>query len=92
MCSSTRFPEAIPLTSIKTNTILKALIKFFTLSGLPKSIQSDKGTNFMAHAYQQVMNQLDIKQYNSSAYHSESQGALERFQQTLKTMVKNVLY
>ena len=41
MCSSTRFPEAIPLRSIKTNTILKALIKFVTLFGLPKSIQSD---------------------------------------------------
>ena len=87
MCSSTRFPEAIPLRSIKTNTILKALIKFFTLFGLPKSIQSDQGTNFMAHAFQQVMN-LGIKQYKSSAYHPESQGALERFHQTLKTMIK----
>ena len=36
MYSSTRFPEAIPLMSIKTNTILKALVKFFTLFGLPK--------------------------------------------------------
>ena len=72
MCSSTRFPEAIPLRSIKTNTILKALIKFFTLFGLPKSIQSDQGT----------------KQYKCSAYHPESQGALERFHQTLKTMIK----
>ena len=88
MCSFTRFPEAIPLRSIKTNTILKALIKFFTLFGLPKSIQSDQGTNFMAHAFQQVMNQLGIKQYKSSAYHPESQGALERFHQTLKTMIK----
>ena len=90
MCSSTRFPEAIPLRSIKTNTILKALIKFFTLFGLPKSIQSDQGTNFMAHAFQQVMNQLGIKQYGykSSAYHPESQGALERFHQTLKTMIR----
>ena len=74
--------------SIKTNTILKALIKFFTLFGLPKSIQSDQGTNFMAHAFQQVMNQLGIKQYKSSAYHPESQGALERFHQTLKTMIR----
>ena len=88
MCSSTRFPEAIPLRSIKTNTILKALIKFFTLFGLPKLIQSDQGTNFMARAFQQVMNQLGIKQYKSSAYNPESQGALERFHQTLKTMIK----
>ena len=88
MCKSTRFPEAIPLRSINTNTILKALIKFFTPFGLPKSIQSDQGTNFMAHAFQQVMNQLGTKQYRFSAYHPESQGALERFHQTLKTMIK----
>ena len=42
----------------------------------------------MAHAFKQVMNQLGIKQYKSSAYHPESQGALERFNQTLKTMIK----
>ena len=54
LCSSTQFPEAIPLRSIKTNTKHKAL----------------------------------IKQYKSSAYHPESQGALKRSHQTLKTMIK----
>ena len=42
MCASTRFPEAIPLRNISAKTIVKALIKFFTLVGLPKSIQSDR--------------------------------------------------
>jgi len=41
MCASTRFPEAIPLRNIKARTIVKALTKFFTLVGLPSSIQSD---------------------------------------------------
>ena len=36
MYSSTRFPEAIPLRNIKARTIVKALIKIFTLVGLPK--------------------------------------------------------
>ena len=85
ICRSTRFPEAIPLRSLKTNSIPKALIKFFTLFGPPKSIQSDQGTNFMAPAFQKVMNQLGIKQYRSSAYHLKSRGALETFHQTLKT-------
>lgn len=88
MCTSTRFPEAIPLRNIKAKTIVKALIKFFTLVGLPKSIQSDQGTNFMSHLFQQVMFELGIKQYKSSAYHPESQGALERFHQTLKNMLR----
>ena len=30
----------------------------------------------MAHAFQQVMNQLGIKQYKSSIYHPESQGKI----------------
>ena len=45
MCASTRFPEAIPLRNIKTKNIVKALVKFFTFVGLPKSVQSDQGSN-----------------------------------------------
>jgi len=88
MCASTRFPEAIPLRNIKAPTIVKALTKFFTLVGLPKSIQSDQGSNFMSGLFQQVMYELGIEQYASSAYHPESQGALERFHQTLKNMIR----
>ena len=88
MCVSTRFPEAIPLRNIKAKTIVQALTKFFTLVGLPKSIQSDQGSNFMSCLFQQVMHELGIKQFRSSAYHPESQGALERFHQTLKNMIR----
>ena len=34
------------------------------------------------------MNHLGIKQYKSSVYHTESQGAMEKFDQTLKTIIK----
>ncbi|KAK3084422.1 hypothetical protein FSP39_016366 [Pinctada imbricata] len=88
MCTSTRFPEAIPLRNIKAKTIVKALTKFFSFVGAPKAIQSDQGSNFMSGLFQQVMHELGIRQYKSSAYHPESQGALERFHQTLKTMMK----
>ena len=69
MCVATRFPEAIPLWNIKARTVIKALIKFFTLVGLPKHIQSDQGLNFMSTVFQQVMYQLNITQHKSSAYH-----------------------
>ena len=68
---------------------MKALVKFFTFVGLPKSVQSDQGSNFMSVVFQQVMHELGIKQYRSSAYHPESQGALERFHQTLKNMIRS---
>ena len=88
MCLSTRFPEAVPLRKINSKSIVRALIKFFTFVGLPQSIQSDQGTNFMSSIFQQVMYELGIHQYRSSAYHPESQGALERFHQTLKNMIR----
>ena len=92
MCASTRFPEAIPLRNIKTKTIVKALVKFFSFVGLPRSVQSDQGSNFMSGIFQQVMYELGIKQYKSSAYHPESQGALERFHQTLKNMIRSYCF
>ena len=54
------------LRSIKTPNIVKALVKFFTLIGLLRSVQSDQG----------------------SAYHPQSQGALERFHQMLKNLLR----
>ncbi len=92
MCSATRFPEAIPLRKITTPVIVKALIKFFTWVGLPREIQHDQGSNFMSGIFQQVMDQLGIKQCVSSAYHPESQGALERYHQSLKTMIKTYCF
>lgn len=88
MCASTRFPEAIPLRSIKARTIVKAVVKFCTTFGMPKHIQSDQGTNFMSNVFAKVMKQLAIKHHVSSAYHPQSQGAIKRFHQTLKSMLR----
>ncbi|XP_068250803.1 uncharacterized protein [Palaemon carinicauda] len=41
-----RFPEAVPLRSIRGEKIVEALVGFFTRFGIPKIIQSDCGTNF----------------------------------------------
>ena len=49
MCASTRFPECIPLRNIKTKTIVKVLVKFFTFVRLPRSVQSDQGSKGYVH-------------------------------------------
>ena len=88
MCANTRFPEAFPLRNIKASSVTKVLLKFFTTFGLPRELQSDQGSNFTSGLFQQILYDLGIKQITSSAYHPESQGALERFHSTLKTMMK----
>lgn len=54
MCSLTRFPEAIPLRKITAPIIIKALMVFFSFFGLPKTIQTDRGTNFMSRVFAQA--------------------------------------
>ena len=88
MCASTRFPEAIPLRSINSRKVVEALVQFFTRFGLPLICQSDQGSNFTAKVFKQIVDTLGIKHSFSTAYHPESQGALERYHQTLKTMLK----
>ena len=46
----------------------------------------------MSGVFQQVMHELGIKQYRSSAYHHESQDALERFHQTLINMIRSYCF
>lgn len=88
MCAATRFPEAIPLRQITARSIIKALTHYFSLFGLPKIIQTDQGANFQSKMFNQVVQTLGVKHVVSSAYHPESQGALERWHQTLKTMLR----
>lgn len=76
MCCATRYPEAIPLRNITTKSVTKALIKFFfTTFGLPKYLVGSR------IQFDHVLKALAIKhqtsEHQTSAYHPESQGALE---------------
>ncbi len=59
MCIATRFPEAIPLRKITAKSVTKALIHFFTF-GLPKTIQTDQGSNFMSNVFKNVLKALKV--------------------------------
>ncbi|XP_047479369.1 uncharacterized protein LOC125032316 [Penaeus chinensis] len=88
MDTATRYPEVYPLKNISANSIVKCLLHFFTSFGIPKEIQCDKGSNFTSDLFQKVLELLGISQQMSTAYHPQSQGCLERFHQTLKSMLK----
>ena len=83
-----KYPEAIPIRSIRSVRIVEELVGFFTKFGLPKILQSDCGSNFVSKYFQDKMKELGVKHITSSPYHPESQGQLERFHQTLKSMIK----
>lgn len=89
MCQSTRFPVAYPLRTITARSVVRALSQFISIFGIPKVIQSDQGSNFTSKLFSQVLKQLHIKHNKASAYHAQSQGALERFHQSLKSLLRS---
>lgn len=64
------------------------MLEFFSKFGLPLEIQSDWGSKFVLHVFQEAMSHLGVTHVISSAYHSESQGAMEWYHQTMKTMLR----
>ena len=86
---TTRYPEAIPIRSTHAKVVLKVLFGFFTKFGLPRELQSDRGVNFTSNLFKSSLKEWGIQHVLSSAYHPQSQGALERFHQTLKVMLRS---
>lgn len=83
-----RYPEAVPLRSITAKSVVKALLRFFSIFGFPRVIQTDQGSNFKSCLFRQVLKSLSVHHVVSTAYHPQSQGALERWHQTLKSMLR----
>ena len=88
MCPTTRYPIAVPVRNISAKTVITQLLRIFTTYGFPKEIQSDRGTNFTSDLFNQTLREFNIKHTLASPYHPESQGALERHHQTLKSLLK----
>ncbi|XP_076059845.1 uncharacterized protein LOC143036400 [Oratosquilla oratoria] len=88
LCKATRYAEAIPLSNIRAKTITRALMSYFSKMGMPREVQSDRGTNFLSGVFKGALESLSIKHIIASAYHPQSQGCLERFHGTLKRMIR----
>ncbi|XP_068250364.1 uncharacterized protein [Palaemon carinicauda] len=92
LCPTTRYPFAVPLRNISAKNILKSLVSIFTVVGFPTELQCDQGTNFMSHAFKTAMKDYHITQVSSSAYHPQTNGALERTHQTIKNLLRKYIH
>lgn len=60
----------------------------FSRVGIPKEILTNRGTNFTSQFLQQVYQLLGIKCLKTTPYHPETDGLVERFNQTLVQMLR----
>lgn len=88
-CELTKYVEAYPLTSKKTEEVAKSFVTNFILRyGVPKEITTDRGKEFIAATFKEVCKLLQINQLNSTAYHHQSLGALEVSHKNLNSFLR----
>ena len=85
---ATRYPEAIPLRNINAEHIAEELVHVFSRVGIPRKILTDQGSNFTSQLLAKVYRLLHIHAIRTSPYHPQTDGLVERFNQTLKEMLR----
>ena len=86
----TRYPEAVPLKNIKTETVAEALLDMYSRLGIPEEVLSDIGTQFVSKCMEEVSRLLFIKQLTTTPHHPMCNGLIERFNGTLKKMLRRL--
>ena len=80
-----RWPVAIPMKDISVQSVVDAFSHGWVASyGVPASITTDRGSQFQAAIWTQLMRTWGIKLHQTTAYHPESNGLVERLHRRLK--------
>ena len=88
---ATRYPEAVALKTITTEAVAEALVEIFSRTGIPDEMLSDQGSQFTSDVMREVMRLLSVSQLHSTPYHPQTNGLVERFNGTLKSMLKKLM-
>jgi transposase InsO family protein len=82
---STRWAEAYPLKSVAAADCASVFVaKWVARFGVPAILTSDRGVQFTSAMWAAVMSRLGNKHKLTTAFHSQSNGAVKRFHRRLK--------
>ena len=85
----TKWPMVYPMPDQKASQISQILVEeVIPFFGVPESLLSDRGTNLLSHLMLDGCQLLGIKKLNTTAYHPQCDGMVERFNCTLKAMLR----
>ena len=85
---ATRYPEAVAMPSVEATRIVKELVNLFSHVGVLDEILTDQGTGFMSSLLEEIYQLLHIKKIRTTPYHPQTDGVVEWFNGTLKSMLK----
>ena len=86
---STRWVEAIPLSSTTATACADALVAgWFSRFGVPLVMVTDRGVQFTSAVWAVLCQRLGIRHSTTTAYHPQSNGMIERFHRQLKNSLR----
>ena len=84
----TKWPEAFAIPHQKAETIARLFVEHIVCRhGIPEELLSDRGANFLSALIQDICRLLGVKKINTSGYHPQTDGLVERFNSTLINMI-----
>ena len=84
----THYPEAIALKQHTARDVVIALSNVFSRVGFPSEILSDLGSDFTSELMQIFLYEFNVGHLKCSAYHPICNGAIEKFNGTMKNSLK----
>ena len=83
-----KWPMVYPIPDQKSWRIAKILCEdIIPMFGVPEALLSDRGANLVSHLMMDLCQLLGVKKLNTTAYHPQCNGMVERLNRTLKTML-----
>ncbi len=88
----TKWVEVVALPDETALSTCKALMeKIVYYHGPPKIIVTDRGTNFTSELFRELSKALGVKHRTTTAYHPQTNGLTERFNQTVISMIRKYI-
>jgi hypothetical protein len=87
-----KYVIATPISQQDAETVARAFVSQVVLKhGTPSIVQTDQGANFFNEVFKNTCRLLKIKKIQSTAFHPESQGSIERSHRVLAEYLRHYI-
>jgi transposase InsO family protein len=87
-----KYVIAVPIRQQDAETITREFVVHVILKhGTPRTVQTDQGSNFLSEVFKNTCKLLIIRKIQSTAFHPESQGGLERSHRVLAEYLRHYM-
>ena len=88
----TKWPEVFPTKDQTALTVAQLLVReVIPRHGIPRQLLSDRGSVFLSKLMMEIYKLLGVKKVNTTAYHPQCDGLVERFNRSLIDMLSKTV-